>query len=73
MISEIGYIRIISEFGYDIRLVKSCVTASYGFLTQMAPHTISIIIIKYYSSVFLNTVVIADYSRKVKFSKHPSS
>ena len=37
MILEVGY--IISEFGYDIRLVKSCVTTSYGFLIQMAPHT----------------------------------
>ena len=38
MISEFRY--IISEFGYDIRLVKSCVTTLYGFLTQMAPHTL---------------------------------
>ena len=37
MILEVGY--IISEFGYDIRLAKSCVTTSYGFLTQTAPHT----------------------------------
>ena len=31
MILEVGY--IISEFGYDIRLTKSCVTTLYGLLT----------------------------------------
>ena len=45
MISEVGY--IISEFGYDIRLVKSYVTTLYGFMTQMAPHNY-----EYYSPLF---------------------
>ena len=40
MISEVGY--TISEFQYDMTH-KNCVTTSYGFLTQMAPHTAALL------------------------------